>query len=146
MIRAIAACALIGAAIGGPIGCGSDELAPQITELRYVDQVPQRPLLLRFDVTFLDTDGDLGLGTLHLTLDGVERSELAMDEVFAAQVPALARDSKQGHFQVQVELEPPIADGREIEVGVWLVDRRGALSNEPSVTLRAAELSAQGET
>ncbi len=144
MRPAIGGAALVFAAVLS--ACGSDELAPQVTDLRYVDQVPQRPLVLRFDVTFTDADGDLGLGTLHLLLDGEERSELSMDEVFAAQVPSLPRDSTQGHFQVLIELDPPIADGREIEVGLWLVDRAGAQSNEPSVTLRAAELSVRGES
>lgn len=127
--------------LGGAIGCGTDELAPSISQLRYVDQVPQKPLVLRFEVTFADADGDLGLGTLHLELDGVERSELALDEVFAAQIPPLARDAEQGLFQVQVELEPPVEDGRRIEITMWLVDRSGATSNDPSVTLEAQEMA-----
>lgn len=134
------------AALGALSGCGADELAPEITALRYIDQVPQRPLILRFEVAFRDPDGDLGPGALHLLLDGEERSQLAVTELFAAQTPELPKDSKEGRFRVQVELDPPVEDGREVEVGMWVEDRRGARSNEPSITLKAAALDAGGDT
>jgi hypothetical protein len=129
-----------GLALGGA-ACGTDELAPVITALRYVDQVPQEPLVLRLSVVFTDADGDLGLGTLHLTVDGEERSELPVDELFATQMPALPRDSTAGRFEVQVELQSAVQVGQDVELGLWLVDRRGGTSNAPTITLRATALA-----
>lgn len=121
--------------------CSSDELAPVITDLSYLDQVPQEPQILRLSVVFTDADGDLGLGTLHLTVDGEDRSELPMDELFATQVPPLPRDSQAGRFEVQVELESAVQVGQDVELGLWLVDRRGGTSNTPTITLRATALA-----
>lgn len=130
----------LGLALSGP-ACGADELAPVITDLDYLDQVPQEALVLRLSVVFTDADGDLGLGTLHLTVAGEERSELPLDALFASQLPPLPRDSTAGRFEVQVELERAVEVGQDVELGLWLVDRRGGTSNTPTITLRATATS-----
>mgnify|MGYP000555744921 CR=1 FL=1 len=126
-------------------GCGGASDGPVITSLAYRGQQPQKPLVLELEAQFTHSAGELGLGELHLSLDGAERSELPLDEVFRAQTPEVALDATAGAFRVQISLDPPVAEGREILIGLFVIDRLGVESNQPTITLRARPVS-QGES
>lgn len=140
----------LGWALGGGLlvaaatsACGGDDPAhwdpvrPRIDAVRYEGQSPRDALGLQFMLTFVDGDGDLGQGVLHLLLDGTEAGSIPLEELFAAQTPPVAAGATEGDFEVLVRLSATPEAGKQITVGFLLVDEAGHQSNQPSVTLAA---------
>ncbi len=124
------------------VACGEDPAhwpagRPRIDELRFVQQSPQDPYALDFLIRFSDSDGDIGGGKLHLSLDGEETSVLALDGLFASQLPPIALDATEGELEVVVRVSSNVELGKELKFGFVLEDAGGEVSNDPWISLRA---------
>ena len=123
-------------------GCGPDredwpDGRPKIDNLRFVQQRPLDPYALEFLIEFSDTDGDVGEGQLHLSVEGSETSVLALQEVFESQAPPVALDVSSGEFEVVVRMSTNVEVGDQIKVGFLIEDKSGEKSNEPWIRLQA---------
>lgn len=116
--------------------CGGSE-GPTLTSLTLLGQAPQRPLTLEMRAAFKHPTGELGLGELVLSVDGEESSRLSAGAVFGAQSPPLGLAATAGLLRFEISLEPPIAAGQELAIGLYAIDRLGNESNERSLLLRA---------
>lgn len=124
------------------LGCGDDpeqwdEGRPRVDRLQLLQQSPQDPLALEIQVSFEDSDGDLGAGKVELFVDEQRTAELSMSEVFAQQTPRLALDAKEGQIELIVRLVDEVAIGDRLKIGVVLEDGRGHRSNEPYFEVEA---------
>lgn len=138
-VRALA-CTLVAVLLVAS-GCGGEDPEdwpperPRIDAVRFVGQSPRDPLGLQFLLEFVDADGDLGAGTLRLTIDGQEAGRIALEELFAGQTPALEPSATFGELEVLVRLAEEPASGDALEVGFTLEDAEGHRSNTPSMTM-----------
>jgi len=132
--------ALICMSLGLP-ACGGDDpdnwtaTRPRIDEVEFVGQSPRDPLGLQFMLRFTDSDADLGLGRLKLSVSGVPSGQIELPELFAGQRPPLAQDVTEGEFEVLVRLAQTPDSGQQVSIGFVLEDGAGQNSNEPTVTL-----------
>jgi hypothetical protein len=126
------------AACGGESAEGWEEGRPLITEMVYLQQSPRDPYQLMFAIAFLDSDGDLSGGKLHLLIEGDIVQTTQMSEVFTKQVPALPATTTEGELEVTVTLDKStVVEGDRVELGFQLIDAAGEESNQPSVVLEA---------
>lgn len=137
MRTALVVLALFAVACGGDDPNDWESGRPRIDDLRYLQQVPGDPLALQVEVSFVDDDGDLGGGMLHLELDGEPSGQLSMIDVFERQTPKIALDATEGEIEVIVRLTQDVDVGTTVRVGVVLEDRQKNRSNEPYFELRA---------
>lgn len=124
------------------VGCGAGpndwpEGRPQIEELEFLQQSSGDPWSLQFLVVFKDTDGDLGQGSLELSVNGELKANQKTADLYKAQTPEVPVDAMSGELEVQVKLQSDVPVGEEIDIGFVLVDGQGQRSNEPSITLKA---------
>lgn len=120
-------------------GCGEEAWPPDHPRivLEFIEQAPQAPHALRFSTEFTDSDGDLGRGRLEVFVNERTIAELAMEDVFSAQLPAVALTSTVGRFELVLELERELASGERAMVSMIAVDAKGHASNQPYVELEA---------
>jgi hypothetical protein len=109
---------------------------PRIDQLEFLQQAPGNPLSLSFGITFVDSDGDLGGGTLELHQDASAEAA-ALADVFGTQHPPIADDATAGEIDVPVKIDPSVKVGQRIKIGFVLVDAAMHRSNQPSITLEA---------
>lgn len=117
--------------------------SPRIDDVNFIEQTPQDPNRLVFDLAFTDTDGDLAGGMLFLSLNGREASTLAVADVFASQAPAIEPTATEGTFDVFVTVAGTVSAGDELDVGFRLEDAGQRASNEPVITLQAIKKASE---
>ena len=100
---------------------------PRIDEVRFLGQDPGYPWSLVFALDFTSGASNTGSGKLRLSIDEVEVDVISLMGLFGRQRPPL---------ELEVELEPDVESGRELDFGFVLQDARGRSSNEPRVVLR----------
>lgn len=109
---------------------------PQILDVNYLEQTSWDSSGLTFEVDFHDSDGDLGEGSLQLTVNDEVSSSLSLQEVFTRQVPPLALDARQGLFVVNASVDGlKLSSGEEVEFQFLLRDQAGGESNRAQLTL-----------
>lgn len=144
MLRALA---IVGA-LALLVGCGPTPRdwpagKPRIDLVRFLEQTPQNPQTLAFELLFEDTDGDLGAGLLHLEIQCERTSSLALPDVFAAQIPPLDPKALEGRLEVHVNVEGRVEVGERVQIGFILEDASGEPSNTSSVSLEAVDTQAR---
>ncbi len=117
---------------------------PKIDRVRFIEQTPQDPQTLAFELVFSDSDGDLGVGQLHLEIQCERASSLPLTDVFAAQVPPLDGRALSGRLEILVNVRGEVEVGERVEIGFSLEDGSGASSNASTVTLEAVNTQRQG--
>lgn len=124
------------------VGCGGEGPGdwpagrPRIDWLRYLQQEPAAPSELQFALEFVDGDGNVGEGGLDLFIQDRFVASLSSAALFAAQSPPVGSDATRGVLEFVVGLDPSLAPGARIRVGVELVDGQRQRSNRPFVELR----------
>ncbi len=123
----------------GAWGCdsGASESAPVITEVNYLEQSPQNPLSLRYEVIFTDSDGDLGSGQLLLLVNDKQVANESLDKVFAAQFPVLSSTVTASSFRINVLLSQEVESGGRFDVGFVLFDGQQQSSNTFTVVMQS---------
>ena len=140
-MRGAAKVLLAASGLVGLAACGGDDPShwpaerPRIDSVTYAGQSPSDALGLRFTVTFVDEDGDLGQGNLQLYLGEASAGSIGLPQLFAAQTPPLDAGATEGEFEVLVRLSEAPTSGEKITVAFELEDAAGNRSNKPSLTL-----------
>jgi hypothetical protein len=124
-------------------GCGGadcedwPEGRPKIVELRFIQQSPGNPYELEFGIDFMDTDGDIYGGRVHMFVNGDEAANQPMKDVFEKQVPPIDAGATAGELELVVKLGSTVEDDQRIEIGFVLEDAAGQESNDPKIELQA---------
>jgi hypothetical protein len=118
--------------------CG-DGVTPQLTRFSFTGQAPDSPLVLLFDVDFIDGDGDLARGGLETFIDDRATSLGVISLVPIFIQNELPENATEGTLGIVLELSlseatlPP--SGTEFEMSIRVVDAANHVSNEPAVSL-----------
>ncbi|MFO0726752.1 MAG: hypothetical protein U1E65_23395 [Myxococcota bacterium] len=139
-----------GLALLGLTACGGSSFdhwpagKPQISAVDFVSQAPDKPFTLEFLLQIGDSDGDLGLGSLTLDLNGKKTSELPLATVFGAQTPTVALNAAQAQLRVGVDVSTNVKVGDVLNFGFQLTDRVGHTSNRATVQMKAVAPQSKG--
>ena len=84
----------------------------------------------------MDSDQDLGTGSLMVTVNGEIDSEIRMPELFDAQIPKLDAAASEGELRFEVSLSGiSLTDGEFVDFEFALCDASGQTSNIASLRL-----------
>jgi hypothetical protein len=143
---------VVAASVGlaASVGCGGGGLddwepgRPRIDSVLFLSQAPDQPFSLGFSLHVIDSDGDLGLGTLGLDISGRDVSQLSVDKIYAAQTPTVALNATQAELEIAIDVSKNVAPGDIIDFGFQLTDRLGNVSNHPTIRLKAVAPAGKG--
>jgi hypothetical protein len=109
---------------------------PQIVDVNYIDQASWSSSDLNFELSYADTDGDLGGGKLEVLVNDEAAATIQISEVFSRQVPSIPLDSKSGVIVVNVALSGlTLVSGESVLFEFALSDASGQTSNRASLAL-----------
>jgi len=109
---------------------------PQILDVSYVEQTSWDVTGLTFELSFSDSDGDLGKGKLEVLVKDEETSSIGLDEVFSRQVPPIDLDAKMGLFTVNASVDGLNLNSDDlVDFEFVLQDQAGEASNRAQLTL-----------
>lgn len=113
-----------------PESCFVPELGhPTIRKMSFLGSLPQQIQTLRFRIDWEDNQADLKGGSYQFFVDGEERTLLLFPE-------PLIGSGNAGAFELLLPLPVSmVVPGRRIRVELVLRDKRGTLSNRPSMIL-----------
>lgn len=122
----------------GPAPCSepasTSETAPRITELDLAGQLEGDPFTVILALALTDRDGDAGVGTLDLFLDGT-RSDVSLSLFDLFRQSAVEATAAQAEISVPLRFSEDVSDGARVLLGVQVVDGAGQRSNCSSMTL-----------
>ena len=109
---------------------------PQIVDVNYVEQTSWNSNELIFELSFADSDGDIGQGRLEVSLETTAQSSIGLEEVFTGQVPALPLNANSGSFLVSLSIMGlSLGSGDSVHFEFALSDVSGETSNRASLAL-----------
>ena len=109
---------------------------PEILDVDFLDIPSTSSQKLSFLLQFMDTDADLGSGSLMVTVDENIESEIGLEELFAAQVPTLLPTASEGELRFEVSLSGiSLVNGEFVDFEFALCDASGQTSNRASLRL-----------
>ncbi len=107
----------------------------QMAELAAVNTMGDDPWLIVMNLAFSDNNGDLGRGTLAVSIEKQEAYRIDMRELFKER--ALNENATSGEVPLLLRLVPKEGIGEEaaMHVGLSLIDEAGLVSNCHSLNI-----------